>query len=126
MATVSFSIESSNIEVEIFSNNIILLQKTETGDELIEIDFHQWDELKQKIDLSVSEHRGYLKFETATNENIKSGRMLWDSELENIGLPSNMNFGFGSEFGDIIYRLQKTDDIFRWCVFKVDQTWYVI
>ena len=52
--------------------------------------------------------------------------MLWDSELENIGLPSNMNFGFGSEFGDIIYRLQKTDDIFRWCVFKVDQTWYVI
>jgi hypothetical protein len=49
----------------------------------------------------------------------------WDTDLENIGLPSNMNFSFGSEFGDIVYRLQKTKNV-RWCVFSVDRNYYVI
>jgi len=49
----------------------------------------------------------------------------WDTDLENIGLPSNMYFSFGSEFGDIVYRLQKTKDV-RWCVFSIDRNYYVI
>lgn len=49
----------------------------------------------------------------------------WDTELGNIGIPSNMCFTFGSEFDDIVYRLQKTKEI-RWCIFKVDSTYYVI
>ena len=54
------------------------------------------------------------------------GVMLWDSEIENVGLPSNMFFSLGSEFGDIIYRLQKQNDDVRWCVFTVDQNYYII
>lgn len=49
----------------------------------------------------------------------------WDTDIENIGLPSNMHFSFGSEFGDIVYRLQKTKNV-RWCVFSVDRNYYVI
>lgn len=54
------------------------------------------------------------------------GVVLWDSDLENIGLPSNMHFGFGSEFGDIYYRLQKENDNIRWCVWSVDRYYYII
>jgi hypothetical protein len=51
---------------------------------------------------------------------------IWDSELQNVGLPSNMQFTYGSEFGDIIYRLQKPNDYVRWCIFTVDRNYYVI
>lgn len=54
------------------------------------------------------------------------GVVLWDSELENVGLPSNMLFSFGSEFGDIIYRLQKPNDDVRWCIFTIDRNYYII
>ena len=50
---------------------------------------------------------------------------LWHTDLDNIGLPSNMMFGFGAEFGDTIHCLQKTDNI-RWCIFTVDRHYYVI
>ena len=52
--------------------------------------------------------------------------VLWDTELENIGLPSNIFFGFGSELGDIIYRLQKPNDNVRWCIFSIDRNYYII
>lgn len=67
-----------------------------------------------------------FKYETATDANVLLGEVLWDADLQNVGLPSNMQFTFGSEFGDIIYRLQKPDDKLRWCVFKVNNTYYVI
>ena len=54
------------------------------------------------------------------------GVVLWDSDLENIGLQSNMYFSFGSEFGDIFYRLQKPNDNIRWCVYSVDRNYYII
>jgi len=52
--------------------------------------------------------------------------LLWDSELKNVGLPSNMLFSFGSEFGEIIYRLQKPNDDVRWCIFTIDRNYYII
>ncbi len=67
-----------------------------------------------------------LKNETHTFGNVLLGVVLWDSELENVGLPSNMAFSFGSEFGDIIYRLQKPKDNVRWCVYSVDRNYYII
>lgn len=67
-----------------------------------------------------------LKNETPTFGNVLLGVVLWDSELENVGLPSNMLFSFGSEFGDIIYRLQKPNDGVRWCIFTIDRNYYII
>lgn len=67
-----------------------------------------------------------LKNETPTFGNTLLSVVLWDSELQNIGLPSNMLFSFGSEFGDIIYRLQKPNDNVRWCIFSVDRNYYII
>jgi hypothetical protein len=49
---------------------------------------------------------------------------VWDSDLQNLGL-SNRAFGFGSEFGDTIYRLQKPGEKIRWCVFSVDRNYYI-
>lgn len=68
---------------------------------------------------------------TNTNENVNNanlllGVVLWDSEIQNVGLPSNMFFSLGSEFGDIIYRLQKPNDKVRWCIFSVDRNYYII
>ena len=67
-----------------------------------------------------------LKNEPPTFGNVLLGVVLWDSELENVGLPSNMFFSFGSEFGDIIYRLQKPNDDIRWCIFTIDRNYYII
>lgn len=64
--------------------------------------------------------------ETPTFGNVLLGVVLWDSELQNVGLPSNMFFSFGSEFGDIIYRLQKPNDDVRWCIFTIDRNYYII
>ena len=64
--------------------------------------------------------------ELGNNANLLLGVVLWDSELQTVGLPSNMLFSFGSEFGDIIYRLQKPNDDVRWCVFTIDRNYYII
>lgn len=64
--------------------------------------------------------------ETPAFGNVLLGVVLWDSELENVGLPSNMLFSFGSDFGDIIYRLQKPNDDVRWCIFTIDRNYYII
>ena len=56
---------------------------------------------------------------------MKNKEILWDTELENMGLPSNMFFSFGSQIGDIIYRLQLTNNL-RYCVFSVDRNYYII
>ena len=57
---------------------------------------------------------------------LLSTGVVWDTYLESIGLPINMSFSFGSEFGDVIYRLQNPKDNVRWCVFSLDKTYYVI
>ena len=67
-----------------------------------------------------------LKNENITFGNTLLGIVMWDSELENVGLPSNMFFSFGSEFGDTIHRLQKPNDNVRWCIFTVDRNYYII
>ncbi len=50
----------------------------------------------------------------------------WDTELENIGLASNMNFSEFSEFGDVIHRLQTPKKNVRYCIFSVDNNYYII
>lgn len=67
-----------------------------------------------------------LKNNEKAENNTLLGVVLWDSDLENIGLPSNIYFGFGSEFGDIFYKLQKPNDTIRWCVYSVDRNYYII
>lgn len=67
-----------------------------------------------------------LKNHEKAENNTLLGVVLWDSGLENIGLPSNLYFSFGSEFGDIFYRLQKPNDTIRWCVYSVDRNYYII
>ncbi len=50
----------------------------------------------------------------------------WDTDLSNIGLPSNLMFSPKSEMSDIFYRLQEPNAEIRWCIFQVDGTYYVI
>lgn len=52
------------------------------------------------------------------------GQLNWDSKLQNTGI-NNRQWSFGSEFGDIIYRLQERGSEVRWLVFSVDRNYYV-
>lgn len=50
---------------------------------------------------------------------------LLDLNTENIGLPSNMFFSFGTEINDMFYRMQY-GKMYRWSIFKVCTTHYLI
>lgn len=68
----------------------------------------------------------HLLSENNNNSKILLDTVVWDSDIDSIGLPWYVFFSFGSEFGDIIYRLQKPKDNIRWCVYSVDRNYYII
>tara|TARA_R110001606_G_scaffold91591_2_gene204235 strand:+ start:84 stop:419 length:336 start_codon:yes stop_codon:yes gene_type:complete len=52
---------------------------------------------------------------------------LWDVDVIDFRLPSNMTFSFGSEFNDTsIEAIKKEGSVIRWVIFRVDSTWYVM
>jgi hypothetical protein len=57
-------------------------------------------------------------------ETLFRRQYMWDLDLQRLGL-SSRQFTNGSEFGDIIYRLQKPGENIRWCVFSVDRNYYI-
>jgi hypothetical protein len=54
--------------------------------------------------------------------------MYWDIDIDDFKLPSNMLFGYGSEFDDtsIEALLLEEDSSIRWVIFRVISTWYVM
>ena len=59
--------------------------------------------------------------------NLINKYMYWDVDVTDFRTPSNMYFGFGSEFNDTsIEVLRKDNDSIRWVIFQVDRSWYVM